>query len=48
MDERIEQLFAVASAVRAENAGTRLALQLDELMDELATYFEERETIACG
>ncbi|MCX6092386.1 MAG: hypothetical protein NTX23_05930 [Candidatus Bipolaricaulota bacterium] len=45
MEERLEQLWGMASALRAEMAGSRLGLRLEELLEELEEYADS-ETVA--
>jgi hypothetical protein len=46
MDDRLEQLWCMASAVRADVADSPLAFRLKELMAELEAIFSEREVEA--
>ncbi len=43
MGDRIEQLWCMASALRAEVGDSRLGLRLEELMCELEVYFADEE-----
>ena len=38
MDERLEQLWSMASALRAEMGDSRLGLRLEELLVEIEEY----------
>jgi hypothetical protein len=46
MDDRLEQLWCTASAVRADVADSPLGFRLEELMAELKAIFSEREVKA--
>ncbi len=43
MNDRLEQLWCMASAVRADVADSPLAFRLEEVMAELEAIFSEKE-----
>jgi hypothetical protein len=46
MEERLEQLWGMASALRAEIGDSRLGLRLEELLAEIEEYAEAEAAIA--
>jgi hypothetical protein len=48
MEERLEQLWGMASTLRAEMGDSRLGLRLEELLAEIEEYADADPEVICA